>query len=746
MRFFVQTQNQAGKTIVCDLARCRREISGDTEQRKTGWTDAASTRPGHDFNRIAVYPPAPVVHGPIQETNALPASVNAVLAGIGTPLESALRRDMEQRFNHDFSGVRLHSGALAEQSAHDVHANAYTAGRSIVFGAGRLAPETSEGRRLIGHELAHVVQQSRGGPRHTPAASDALEDDAARAASEIVQGHGIVRVAGAGAPEIAREPRSSRPPVPRVAHTPFHFISESPALENWKLAVKEMLEREYKAKFGTFEEAEKRFQEKLNGLPSTKAREAYADRMRDRARKAFYRQEGRKPSYAYTKPQRDRLLAGAAPIQGQQLEHLEEVKTKVREGIKVPGHPERALDPANLYYSEGGKGGTAPKGSRHGEKWRIIKAAVESSRQIRDKAPKPLSSQPAASKPGTSSWPKAGFDTTPVPSAAGAHREPPAATPAKTRPVANAEAPASGRGSLKRGRVTVDFDSSASKSAIKVSKIDLSDYPPDKEGLVSRFFKNDTLQKLTAGVSLGRDALSMAGQAAGGWIEEAIQTITEPIQSHFARALDEAQREFRERFPDANSLLRHWEIDRHRKAYEAAAAKLRIPDQVRLGAKVLLAFTPDKDLDAASHEMEQRLANVGTRPEERRNHQDSGAAYEDAMINLLAEMSEYEVLLPTIDEDIAKRALVLQHAAHDLEAAFWSVIQSPAALVPVIYYESFDIYRVAGIFQRLSGNMAGFAAEINSRTAEYQRVRDSLDEQLLRVRAQLNASGAAVPR
>jgi hypothetical protein len=56
--------------------------------------------------------------------------------------------------------VRVHSDAAAEQSARDVNANAYTVGQNIVFGASRFAPETHEGRRLLSHELTHVVQQS----------------------------------------------------------------------------------------------------------------------------------------------------------------------------------------------------------------------------------------------------------------------------------------------------------------------------------------------------------------------------------------------------------------------------------------------------------------------------------------------------------------------------------------------------------------------------------------------------------
>ena len=93
-------------------------------------------------------------------TDTAPASVDRVLASSGRPLEPALQQDMEQRFGHDFSRVRVHSGGAAEQSARDVNANAYTVGHNIVFGAGRFAPGTHEGRRLIAHELTHVVQQT----------------------------------------------------------------------------------------------------------------------------------------------------------------------------------------------------------------------------------------------------------------------------------------------------------------------------------------------------------------------------------------------------------------------------------------------------------------------------------------------------------------------------------------------------------------------------------------------------------
>jgi hypothetical protein len=93
-----------------------------------------------------------------------PASVESVLSSPGRPLDPELQQDMGQRFGHDFSQVRVHTGGEAERSAKDVNANAYTVGHRIVFGNGRFAPETYQGRRLVAHELTHVVQQSSTSP------------------------------------------------------------------------------------------------------------------------------------------------------------------------------------------------------------------------------------------------------------------------------------------------------------------------------------------------------------------------------------------------------------------------------------------------------------------------------------------------------------------------------------------------------------------------------------------------------
>jgi hypothetical protein len=102
-----------------------------------------------------------VAERPSGRAEAAPRSVDRALATPGSALEPALRREMEHSLGDDFSGVRVHFGPAADRSARDVGARAYTVGHDVVFGAGRFAPRTSEGRRLIAHELTHVMQQSR---------------------------------------------------------------------------------------------------------------------------------------------------------------------------------------------------------------------------------------------------------------------------------------------------------------------------------------------------------------------------------------------------------------------------------------------------------------------------------------------------------------------------------------------------------------------------------------------------------
>ena len=85
------------------------------------------------------------------------AAAGAVAAG-GASLSPELRRYFEPRFGRSFAGVRIHDHPQASEAAAGLDASAFTLGSDIGFAAGRFAPHSVPGRRLLAHELAHVAQ------------------------------------------------------------------------------------------------------------------------------------------------------------------------------------------------------------------------------------------------------------------------------------------------------------------------------------------------------------------------------------------------------------------------------------------------------------------------------------------------------------------------------------------------------------------------------------------------------------
>ena len=118
----------------------------------------------------------------------------------GRALDAPLRLAMESRFGFDFSGVRLHTHDRAAESADVIGARAYTVGSHIAFAAGRYEPATSSGRRLLEHELTHVLQQATGRvPEPVGGALAVVEDPALeREAAAGRQSDGAVRRAAPG--------------------------------------------------------------------------------------------------------------------------------------------------------------------------------------------------------------------------------------------------------------------------------------------------------------------------------------------------------------------------------------------------------------------------------------------------------------------------------------------------------------------------------------------------------------------
>ena len=140
-------------------------------------------------------------------THAGNLAVQRAVRSPGQPLPSSVRNFFEPRFGADFSQVRVHTDAAAQQSAQDINANAYTVGPNIVFGRGRFAPETEGGRRLLAHELTHTLQQTNGVSVQLSALMSHRDDPAEREAESVADNS--IRAPENAAPPAIRQPATS---------------------------------------------------------------------------------------------------------------------------------------------------------------------------------------------------------------------------------------------------------------------------------------------------------------------------------------------------------------------------------------------------------------------------------------------------------------------------------------------------------------------------------------------------------
>ena len=134
------------------------------------------------------------------------------LLGHGAALPDSIRAEMERRFGTTFDDVRVHMDPMAHAVASAMNAKALTYGSDVVFGQGRFAPGSSEGRHLLAHELAHVVQQRRGGRIPVPGGGSfeaGLESAADHAADSMAGTAGPVVVAGASGQGVALAPEKN---------------------------------------------------------------------------------------------------------------------------------------------------------------------------------------------------------------------------------------------------------------------------------------------------------------------------------------------------------------------------------------------------------------------------------------------------------------------------------------------------------------------------------------------------------
>lgn len=130
--------------------------------------------------------------GGASNVTVAPEVVNDVLNQPGQPLDSGARAFFETRIGHDFTRVRVHTDKKAAESAKAVHARAYTVGPHIAFGEGQYQATADEGRRLLAHELVHVMQQDG-------------ETGTARLANLAINAYAVTPTENIFAPVLARQ-------------------------------------------------------------------------------------------------------------------------------------------------------------------------------------------------------------------------------------------------------------------------------------------------------------------------------------------------------------------------------------------------------------------------------------------------------------------------------------------------------------------------------------------------------------
>ena len=128
--------------------------------------------PGPPKPAFAGRPPVAQRHGAGDAFSVDPGQLGLGSGG-GRPLPDAVRGKMEAALGADFSGVRVHVGPQAERMG----AIAFTLGSDIYFAPGRFQPDTPHGQQLLGHELAHVVQQRAGRVRNPIGSGVAVVQD-----------------------------------------------------------------------------------------------------------------------------------------------------------------------------------------------------------------------------------------------------------------------------------------------------------------------------------------------------------------------------------------------------------------------------------------------------------------------------------------------------------------------------------------------------------------------------------------
>ncbi|MGO9779416.1 MAG: DUF4157 domain-containing protein [Streptosporangiaceae bacterium] len=671
-----------------------------------------------------------------------------MLRSPGRPLAEPTLAFMEPRFGRDFSHVRVHTDARAAESARHINSLAYTVGNRVVVGSGDHAPDTESGRRLLAHELAHVVQQGPGGgpagvirrapgkggtgdeppkelktPLRVPYGSTPISKKAIEYRRNnpgisgdqnlIVVEFSWRKTDGTAPPQDKTEYIWNRPDVGHsepVLDQYFRDFKKANG-KNVEVKVKEIFsERQFCGPsskdcewliYGSYPEAKKEFAYNYQMPPGAREGEGPTTRNVVKGRIERFRDSGqdvdtstRRDPPPYSERAGGRLPGQVAP------------PPKPAGGESAAQVPAKPAAPATPTAQTPAKPSAAEPPT---PKPPVSKPATPKPSAAEPPTPKPPVSKPATPKP-----------TTPKPSAS---------KPSKTPPSGDVSGPHTegGHGGSKTTALTEHMGNVAAGAVLGETMSQLKAMA-DKSGDKDLATGIDMLNK-------GMDANSFLENPEGFIAGKIKEDLIQAVFDHFAKSLNAAYQSFEQKFPDVSTLEKDplgngLSLEAYRINYEKALLALRIPDERRVLVYTLMnANLPE---GAPKEEVERRiaaaneyLANLPGLDVYYRKYGEASVLYGWALFavenQLLIRGDEWAEQPAGLSDDLRRRSEALDKVANILDDAGNQLWNSGAVVFDPVASLWLDLNTLSKGFEGLGNGLREFADEVGRRKGEYDR-------------------------
>ena len=276
-----------------------------------------------------------------------------------------------------------------------------------------------------------------------------------------------------------------------------------------------------------------------------------------------------------------------------------------------------------------------------------------------------------------------------------------AAKPPPAEPKPQAEVPP--KGERTTGRISVEYDATDphAPDPIRVKGVNVSDYPPDRPGPITRFFNDRPVTAKLAGVGASAGAAYLSGK------------LLDLVESHFSDSVGQAFTELDREYPFPDDLLDRFDVPEKQETFDAVMTGLdEWWNLLEVAASAEKLRQLEEDLEAAF-------------------------GYISRMETVQEYIREFQGQLDPIATDIDKRADVLLATARDLEASFVWFHTHVIGALPFVYYETFTIWSARNVFASLGSQVSALAGTARMRISEYNDLYDALDKRLARASEQL---------